>query len=1076
MAVLLFSCVKEEYVETGRRIELTAQMEVDADSLPGTKTHLEWGYAYYPVVWDWEDEIAVYDEVSSDPQKFTLSSGAWSETGTFEGTAKGNNFIGFYPYQMAGKMSDGSIPIELPMTQNYVAGSFGKGSFPMIATGDKEFLKFRNLCALMQLSLKGTGSVLSITVTSNDKEMKLSGRATAKFDSDGIPQLTMLEGGSDTVVLDCGVVDLKQDNATDFYIVIPAQTYKGGLEISVNGYMDTVRHNIPVDVVFERSEMRGKELAITLQGGSYLEQILVMERAALIEFYNSTNGDNWTKNTNWCSDKPLGEWHGVSTDGQGRVIGLNLMSNSMSGPVPASIGNLKQLEDISFSYGNNLSGEIFEYICDLRNLRRIHLMNNQFSGSIPESIGNLKNLYGINIHSNNFTGTIPESLWDLTNLEWITMTHNNLSGHISKRVSNLKKLTSLNLDFNSLTGPIPDNIGECKSLECLMLSANNLTGYIPESICELTNLKQLCLYKNGFYGKIPENIGNLNQLTDLWIYDTYISGSIPESMSKLTNLEGRIGFYLYRNQLSGEIPQAVQDSELWKYQWFRFVYGNGFKFEDLGELYGPDETVECLDGKVLDLGEVYKNNKYTILHTWELCPQDVHLVLYPQLQQIHEKYSDKGVKIVGWTQTEYLTRETIFDYIRQNEMDWDIFLYGQGENEFRYCYEMHLIVVDSIGKVVYASNFDKQINQPNRLINLLENDFKMDKPEGLYESTDYSVDGKVKVLQKASKGAGIDVVLMGDGYSDRLIADGTYDRTMQTAYDKLFEKEPYNTYRDYFNVYSVYAVSKNEVYIDGSSTALECSLTENSTDVSGDNIQAMNYASKAIGLERMQDATIVVAINKRVYAGTCYMYYPSNENRDWAEGTSIAYVPIGEDDENFGYVLHHEAAGHGFAKLADEYAYELYGSIDDHSKEHLVNESALYGWWKNVDLTGDPAQVKWKKFLQDSRYANEGLGVFEGAHTYWKGVWKPTQTSIMVHNTGEFNAPSREAIYYRIHKLAYGPDWEYDYEKFVEYDSINRNKPQTKAPLVLDPQKNFRPTAPPVVVNMDLRELMNQNN
>jgi hypothetical protein len=80
----------------------------------------------------------------------------------------------------------------------------------------------------------------------------------------------------------------------------------------------------------------------------------------------------------------------------------------------------------------------------------------------------------------------------------------------------------------------------------------------------------------------------------------------------------------------------------------------------------------------------------------------------------------------------------------------------------------------------------------------------------------------------------------------------------------------------------------------------------------------------------------------------------------------------------------------------------------------------------------------------------------------------------MRYNTGGYNAPSREAIYYRIHKLAYGADWQYDFEKFVEYDAINRNKPQTKAPLVLDPQKNFRPTAPPVVVKMDLRELMNQ--
>ena len=33
-----------------------------------------------------------------------------------------------------------------------------------------------------------------------------------------------------------------------------------------------------------------------------------------------------------------------------------------------------------------------------------------------------------------------------------------------------------------------------------------------------------------------------------------------------------------------------------------------------------------------------------------------------------------------------------------------------------------------------------------------------------------------------------------------------------------------------------------------------------------------------------------------------------------------------------------------------------------------------------------------------------------------------------------FNAPSREAIYKRVMKLSEGEDWNYDYEKFVEFD------------------------------------------
>ncbi len=85
-----------------------------------------------------------------------------------------------------------------------------------------------------------------------------------------------------------------------------------------------------------------------------------------------------------------------------------------------------------------------------------------------------------------------------------------------------------------------------------------------------------------------------------------------------------------------------------------------------------------------------------------------------------------------------------------------------------------------------------------------------------------------------------------------------------------------------------------------------------------------------------------------------------------------------------------------------------------------------------------PAAVKWSRFISDERYAEERLGIFESAMGWWSGIWKPTTNSIMRYNEGCFNAPSREAIYYRIHKLAYGDSWEYDYEKFVEYDSINR--------------------------------------
>jgi len=79
----------------------------------------------------------------------------------------------------------------------------------------------------------------------------------------------------------------------------------------------------------------------------------------------------------------------------------------------------------------------------------------------------------------------------------------------------------------------------------------------------------------------------------------------------------------------------------------------------------------------------------------------------------------------------------------------------------------------------------------------------------------------------------------------------------------------------------------------------------------------------------------------------------------------------------------------------------------------------------------------------------------------------------MRHNRGEFNAPSREAIYYRIHKLAYGDDWKYDYEKFVEYDAVNRKSQAASTKSYVLPLKPQPALHPPVVVGKNWREAGN---
>ena len=336
-----------------------------------------------------------------------------------------------------------------------------------------------------------------------------------------------------------------------------------------------------------------------------------------------------------------------------------------------------------------------------------------------------------------------------------------------------------------------------------------------------------------------------------------------------------------------------------------------------------------------------------------------------------------------------------------------------------------------------------------------------------YISTDYSQDGKVTTMQSATKGKGINVVLMGDAYSDRQIADGTYGADMKYIYDNLFAEEPYKSFKDYFNVYSVNVVSATEGY-DYGSTALD-GYFGGGTLVGGNDVKCFEYAVKAVDKSAMDEALVVVAMNSDNYAGTCYMYYPSYTNGTYGSGMSVAYFPKGGDKDTFARLLHHEACGHGFAKLADEYAYENLGTVPSDYVLQIQSQQSSWGWWKNVDFTNDLSAVRWSRFISDARYADEGLGTYEGGLTYWSGVWRPTENSIMRYNTGGFNAPSREAIYYRIHKLAYGDSWEYDYEDFVKYDEINRKASSSVHWNVFKPE-NYRPLHPPVVVGKSWKE------
>lgn len=325
------------------------------------------------------------------------------------------------------------------------------------------------------------------------------------------------------------------------------------------------------------------------------------------------------------------------------------------------------------------------------------------------------------------------------------------------------------------------------------------------------------------------------------------------------------------------------------------------------------------------------------------------------------------------------------------------------------------------------------------------------------ESTDFSADGNVKTLQESNKGKGIPIVLMGDGFIDTEISNGAYDKAMEKTYENLFTEEPMKSLKDYFDVYSVTAVSKSNIFGYGYETAFSCILAEEeSTLITGDNVAVVSYTHCVENIDH-DNALAIVILNADKYAGTTYFGFMNPSNQKMTE-FAIAYCPMVENAETdiFRQVLTHEAIGHGFAKLEDEYAYEDNGEIPEDEATTIRNLQSSYGWAQNVDFTQDTKKILWRKFLTDERYADEGLGIYEGGCTYTKGIYRPTENSMMNDNAAGFNAPSRKAIYDRVMKEGTGN--APTYESFVDFDRQTSQVQKTRCPA--SPRKN-KPLARP---------------
>ena len=94
------------------------------------------------------------------------------------------------------------------------------------------------------------------------------------------------------------------------------------------------------------------------------------DRAVLEELYDSLGGSGWTTNAHWKTDADLDRWFGVTTNGNERVVRLELPDNGLSGLIPASIGRMGALETLDLD-SNRLAGALTEPMTALTNLREL---------------------------------------------------------------------------------------------------------------------------------------------------------------------------------------------------------------------------------------------------------------------------------------------------------------------------------------------------------------------------------------------------------------------------------------------------------------------------------------------------------------------------------------------------------------------------------------------------------------------------------------------------------------------------------------------------------------------------------
>jgi hypothetical protein len=293
-------------------------------------------------------------------------------------------------------------------------------------------------------------------------------------------------------------------------------------------------------------------------------------------------------------------------------------------------------------------------------------------------------------------------------------------------------------------------------------------------------------------------------------------------------------------------------------------------------------------------------------------------------------------------------------------------------------------------------------------------------------------ENEVITLQKATRGNGIDVIFLGDGWDGEAISSGSYLSLVQEQMEHFFGLEPYTTYRDYFNVYVGIALSQETgvntlntyrdtrfetIYGGGGCNGVEPHLAVEKRTI-------FDYVTRYSPIleENLSRSLVILVPNTTDYGGCSYLY-------DDGSAISVCCPSAAQYPSDTRGIIQHEAGGHGFGKLADEKI--ITNLFADNGTKATIEYYHQKGWYLNVATSGKMSDVPRSYFIFDPEYS-DNVDVFEGAMGFTRGVWRSEQNSCMNYGIPYYNAISRQEIVRRI--LDYSGEG-FTMEKFYEKDS-----------------------------------------